>query len=467
MKKQYIGLVACLSLLILSCGKEDSDSNSTNARGWGSRAGSFGARVTSVETESVEKSSIALEVRAYGTVQAQDIVSIIPQVSNRITKMYVDLGDEVERGQILAKIYDVPFKGQVEGAKAQIRQAQVAVKRDSAEYKRQQQIFESGYGSEFDLQNAEAVYLNSIGQLDAARANLAQSQENLDNTEIRSPVNGVITARFAEEGNLSTNGQAIFEIANLVGYESRIFVPVQDWSRIKIGQEVKLRASNDNQVSATGVVSRKSPQLDAITGLGEVVISLTETGPSIYPGVLTENIITIESKASAVVVPRSAIVEKVETVLNPESNSIDLKRSYSVFVAVGDSIAERRVLDLGIEQGELLEVLSGLSAGEKMIVTGQSGLTDGAKIRIAKGSNFSAPTTQELASETEEKTDATTSSQNQANATANTPPNREAIREMMQNMSPEERAKLRDMSREERRAFFAKKAAQSDSTLTN
>jgi len=463
-----------LIILTIACGKDDSsDASKSN----NFSRGGFGGRVTSVETEAVKQAPIALQVRAYGTVQAQDIVSIIPQVTNRITKMYVDLGDTVKRGQVIAKIYDVPFKGQLEGAKAQIRQAEVALARDSAQFSRQKQLFEGGLTSEFDYQNAEAVYLNSKSQLDASRGNYAQSEENLMNTKVKSPVNGVISARFAEEGNIASNGQALFEIANLIGYESRIFVPAQDWSVIKIGQEVRLRATNEGEMGATGVVSRKSPQLDATTGLGEIVVSLTNSGATIYPGVLTENIITIKSKPNAIVVERSTLVEKVETILNPESNSIELDRSYAVFVSVGDSIAERRTLELGIEQGQTIEVLSGLNPEDKIITTGQTGLTDGAKIRVATGSSFSSPEKKKLAGSEGGNPGGWGSRPNAAAESAtDTSKTVDKTRgggagQGGANMSAEERAKLReltaDMSPEERKAYMQKMRAQRDSTSSN
>jgi RND family efflux transporter MFP subunit len=470
-KLRSLIVASLLVILTVACGKDDSSNANSTDRFSRFGGGGFGSRVTSVETESVKQAPIALQVRAYGTVQAQDIVSIIPQVSNRITKMYVDLGDTVKRGQVLAKIYDVPFRGQLEGAKAQIRQAEVALARDSAQFSRQKQLFDGGLTSEFDYQNAEAVYLNSKSQLDAARGNFAQSEENLMNTEVKSPVNGVVSARFAEEGNIASNGQALFEIANLVGYESRIFVPAQDWSVIKIGQEVRLRATNEGEIGATGVVSRKSPQLDATTGLGEIVVSLTNSGASIYPGVLTENVITIQSKPNAIVVERSSLVEKVETILNPESNSIELDRSYAVFVSVGDSVAERRTLELGIEQGQTIEVLSGLNPSDKIITTGQTGLTDGAKIRVASGSTFTSPEKKTIAGQGGNP--GGWGSRPQAATSASSDTTKAAPRRGGSgvNMSDEERAKLREqmanMSPEERRAFMQKMRAQRDSTSSN
>ena len=418
--------------------------------------GGPGQRTTSVETSDIQIGNIAEQVRSYGNVKAQNVVSVLPQVSNRITKLYVDLGDTVRQGQTLAKIYDVTFRDQLAQARSQLEQSRIAVKRDSAEYVRQQTLMERDLTSEAELEIAEAAYQSSLSQFEAARASVTQAQENFNNTEVKSPVNGVVISRAMEEGDLATTGTELFQIASTNGYESRIYLPVQDWRAVEIGQEVNLRVSNESGISARGVVSRKSPQLDATTGLGEVVITLTSAGNSIYPGVLVENVINITTKNEVMIVPRSALVEQVETVINPETNTIDLERTYSVFVSKGDSVAERRPLELGIEQGERIEVLSGLLPSDKIIVTGQSGLEDGSRISVATGERFRTPEDRQISTEGD--------APNGNNAMGGQNP--------LANMSEEERAdareKMQGMSREERRAFLRElrqgQSANSDST---
>lgn len=90
----------------MGCGgsEEESSANSRGGGGWGGwGAGGGGNRVTSVETQNVSLQPIADQVRSFGTIKAQDVISITPQVSNRITRFYVDLGDTVRQGQLLAK----------------------------------------------------------------------------------------------------------------------------------------------------------------------------------------------------------------------------------------------------------------------------------------------------------------------------------------------------------------------------
>lgn len=342
-----------------------------------------GGQATSVEVIDVGQSSISDQIRSFGTIRAQDVVNINPQVSNRVTDIYADLGDTVSRGDRLAKIYELPFRDSYEEAQAQFRQSQTAFERDSVQFSRQEQLYETGAISASEYEEARATYNTSRSQLEASRSSLTSSRENLENTVVRSPVDGVVLSRSIAEGDIATTGEVIFEIANLVGFETRLFLPMQDWEAVSVGLPVDLRLSNRQQSIARGVISRISPQLDPETGLGEIVVSLTDVTPSVRQGVLAESRITLETRENAVVIPRTAMIENVETYIEPETNTVELRRNYSVFVAQGDSIAVRKQLTLGLEQGERVEVIDGLAEGEKLIVTGQSGLRERAPIRIA------------------------------------------------------------------------------------
>lgn len=459
--KNLLFLLLIPSLLVLNCGGDD---DASSGRPDFSRFSGFSAnRSTSVETFTLELSTIADQIRSYGTVKAQDLVSVSPQVSNRLTKIYVDLGDKVKRGELMAKIYDKTFRDQLNQAEAQLAQSLIALRRDSAQFERQRQLLDRELVSESDYEIAMATYRNSMAQVESARASLTQAQENFNFTEVRAPVSGVVVSRSLEEGDLAPSGQTLFELASDSGYETRIFLPVQDWQSVRIGQNVELRVSNEASVSASGVVSRKSPQLDPTTGLGEVVITLTQIGSSIYSGVLAENLINIQTKDNAIVIPRSALVEVVETVVNPESNTIELERSYSVFVSKGDSVAERRTLELGIEQGDRIEVLSGLQPGDHIIITGQQGLEDNGRISVASGTLFQTAEQNTITSGNSGSEDE--SSQSSQSIMRD---RRSGSGNPFANLSEEDREKIRNMSPEERRAYFQElRSARNDSTASS
>lgn len=376
-------LLSGLLLFLASCGGGSGSSNSQTPGFGGFGAAGGPARGTTVEVREIQKSSISDQIRAFGSVRAQDNVRVTPQVNERILRIHADLGDTVRAGQVLAKLNDASFRDQMERDRAQLEQARIALQRDSLNFNRQQELFQMNLLSQTELENARSVYFSSRAAFQSARAALTLSSQNLSYTEVKSPVNGVVTRRNASPGDVAGSGQAIFEISNLVGYEIRLYLPLADWRNTRIGHIVDMRPSGTTDFTARGVVSRISPELDPVTGLGEVVISLTDRGQDVFPGMLMEARINVETKHNVVVIPRSAMVENVQTVIEPESNVIRLSRTYTAFVSQGDTVAVRRQLELGIHQGDRIEVLSGLNEGEKLIITGQTSLEDNARIRVS------------------------------------------------------------------------------------
>lgn len=350
-----------------------------------------GPQATSVETITAEASDISQQIKSFGNIRAQEIVNVVPQVSNRITQIHSDLGDTVQPGDVLAEIYAVPFRDQFQQAKAQLEQSRAAYVRDSLQFQRQQELYKKELISSTEYDNARATFQNSKSQYEASRANLTQSRENLMNTEITSPVFGVVLTRNISEGDLATTGQTAYEIANLTGYQCRLYLPFEEWRNVKIGQPVDFRVSNNPGITGEGRVSQISPRLDPSTGLGEVVISLTEQGQNIYQGVLVQATINVETHENAVVIPRAALVENVQTLIEPESNTIQLERSYSVFVVHNDTLATRRELKLGIEQGDQIEILEGIQPGDEIVITGQNSLEDSTNVRIAGQQDLQGP----------------------------------------------------------------------------
>lgn len=355
----------------------------------GSNSG--GQEATSVETTTATATTISQQIKSFGNIRAEEIVDVTPQVSNRITQIHADLGDTVQPGQTLAEIYAVPFSDQFQQAKSQMEQNHSAYVRDSLQFQRQAELYKKDLISSTEYDNARATFQNSKSQYEASVANLTQSREDLQNTDITSPVYGVVLSRNISEGDVATTGQTAYEIANLTGYQCRVYLPFEEWRNVQIGQPVSFSVSNHPDVTGEGRVSQISPQLDPSTGLGEVVISLTDQGQRIYQGVLVQATINVETHENAVVIPRAALVENVQTLIEPESNTIQLQRSYSVFVVQGDSLATRRDLKLGIEQGNRIQVVEGLEPGEEIVITGQSSLNDSSTVRVAGQEDFEGP----------------------------------------------------------------------------
>jgi RND family efflux transporter MFP subunit len=380
-KKIIPGLLlsTALILIIQSCGGSSKPS---------AFAKSHQKQASSVETSTISLKPISEQIHAYGTVESKGVVQVTPQISNRITHIYVEVGDTVSQGERLAKIYGATYKQQVAQARAQISQYKATFEQDSAQYVRQKKLYKRQLISATDLDQAKAAYLGSKSQLQSAYANLKQNQDNLDNTVIRSPVRGVVIARNVSVGDVASTGQAAFNIGNLTGYRMRVYLPRDEWKSAKLGQEAHFQLPGDEHSPAVGRVSHISPRLDPTTGLGEVIVSFTKKTQNISTGMLIQAIINVATHPKAIVIPRSALVENVQTVIQPESNIIQTKRNYSAFVVQGDSLALKHKLKLGIEQGNKVEILKGLQDGDKIVTTGQANLTDSSKVRVVNGKNL-------------------------------------------------------------------------------
>lgn len=343
---------------------------------------------TSVETVTAQQTDISQQIKTYGNVRAQEIIEITPQVSNRVTEIHVDLGDTVQQGDVLATIYDAPYRDQFEQAKSSLEQSRSSYVRDSLQFQRQKELYQKDLISGSEYEEAKATFENSKAQLQSSQANLTESRENFNNTEIISPAYGVILNRDISEGDVASTGQVAFEIANLIGSQVRVYLPLEEWRNVRIGQPANFRVSNESDISSRGRVTQISPQLDPTTGLGEVVISLTEDAQSISQGVLVEASINVETRNDAVVIPRASLIENIQTLIEPESNTIQLERNYSVFVVKDDSLAIQNELRLGIEQGDRIEVLEGIEPGDEVVITGHNNLSDSSKVRVAGQERF-------------------------------------------------------------------------------
>jgi len=351
------------------------------------RGGGFN-QATSVEVAQVSDSSISRQVVNYGTIKSSDVVNVTPQVSNRITHIYAHIGDTVKTGEVLAKIYDKTYRDQLTQNKAQLAQARSNLYRDSLQYGREQKLYKKSLVSDSEFESTRATFLNDKAQYASAQAAYEQSKQNLDYTDIRSPVFGVVTQRNIAVGNVVTQNETVYQINNLLGLESDLYLPRDDWQQVRVGQKASFFINEGSEKVAEGIVTRKSPQLDPTTGLGKVVVSLDKAGNKVSPGLLCRTVINVETHHHTVVVPNDALVENVQTFIDPESNTIQLHRTYNAYVVRHDTLALRKHVKLGIQEGNRVEVLSGLSDGDQLIITGQNGLEDSAKVRIVHPENF-------------------------------------------------------------------------------
>lgn len=348
-----------LALGAVACGEKSQASNS--GRGPGGPGGR-GGRIAVVETGQVEVGSIARRVTVSGTVEPIRSVGINSQLAGALVAVNVQEGDAVQAGTILARLDDRELKAQYASAEAAYEVAEATFQR--AERLRERQVV------------TEAEYDRDRAAMAAASAQLQQLRTRLDYTTIRAPVSGVITEKRVETGDIVGNQTRLFTIAEMDTLVVRVHVSELDVVELSQGDmaAVTLDAYPDRRLS--GRIRRIFPAADPNTRLVPVEVALHKDAARIARvGFLARVELALGTRDGVLLVPASAVVGDAS--------------SPAVFV-VQDNIALRRSVRTGLTSEGRVEILSGLSAGETIVVAGNNTLRDGAQVRVVATGGIAA-----------------------------------------------------------------------------
>jgi RND family efflux transporter MFP subunit len=298
-----------------------------------------------------------------------------------VESVTVQLGDRVTRGQRLAKIEDFDIQEQVKQAEAAqlvseatIRQRDADLKLAQTNAERSRSLFERQLLPKQTLDDNEARYQSAVAALDLARAQASQSKArleelriNLGNTIIASPVNGYVSKRTVDPGAFVSQNVPVVEVVDISTVRLVANVVEKDLKELQSGNSTRVQVDAFPGETFTGRIARVSPVLDPATRTAPIEIEIVNTAARLKPGMYARVSVTTSTKKQALVVPANAVV--------------DLGGRRGVFTPLNES-AVFRALDLGTEQGDLVEVLGGLNDGDTVITTGSSALRDGDRIVI-------------------------------------------------------------------------------------
>jgi len=288
------------------------------------------------------------ETRSYtANVEAENINNIAPAMANRIRSISVDVGDHVSRGQALVTLDS-----------STADQQRISLDNIELEYNRAVELLRIGAGTQRAVDQLKA-------QLDAARA---QYRNTMDNTVLRSPVSGIVTARNYDPGDMT--GQLPVLTVGQVTPSVKVVINVNenDLSRVAVGMDVSVAFDAFPDENFSGRITRIRPAVDVASRTFEAEVSVANPGGRILPGMFARADINLGNN-ERVVVPDRAIVK--------QSGSA----GKYVFVFRGGTVDYRKV-EVGRRIDDSYELLSGLSDGDTVVVAGQSRLTDGAAVAI-------------------------------------------------------------------------------------
>ena len=282
------------------------------------------------------------------TVQANVKNNIAPQSGNRIKEIKADIGDFVKKGQVLARMDRI-----------QLQQAELQMKNNEIEYNRLKGLYEVGALSKSDLDAIELAYKVS-----------KTSYENLlENSVLRSPVEGVITARNYDEGDMYTMTAPLFVVEQIVPVKLLVAISESDYSKVHKGDEVEIVADALTGKVFTGKINKIYPTIDPATRTFTVEIVVSNPKKELRPGMFAR--VTVKFGVNNnVVIPDVAVVKQQGS------------GERFVYVLNEDGTVTYQKVVLGRRMGTEYEVLEGLSNGATIVTGGQIRLKDGIKVAV-------------------------------------------------------------------------------------
>ena len=337
---RILGIALCSMLLMVACGQKKTEAVQAPV--------ADPAAKPVVELAKVVEEPVA-QIQVYSATIVGEIKNnIAPATPARISKINVEIGDNVRRGQEL-----------VEMDETTLSQQEMQLKNLETEFNRIDQLYKVGGVSKSEWDNVNL-------QLEVARKSFQTLKEN---TRLQSPIDGVVTARNYDNGDLY-GGQAILVVQKITPVKITINVSEQYYSKVEKGDEVSIELDAYPGETFTGKVSLIYPTVDAMTHTFPVEINVANADQKLRPGMFARATLNLGT-LNHVVVPDLAIEKR--------SGSGDR----FVYVYNNGKVSYTKV-ELGQRLGDRYELISGVPNGAQVVITGQAKLSDGKEVEVKK-----------------------------------------------------------------------------------
>lgn len=306
-----------------------------------------------VEVKPLEVGSIAAYFTGPITLETEEDALVVAKSGGVIEDIFVEEGQVVKAGQLLAKLEDERQAFELAGAKATFHKLENDFKRNKELFARNLVSAEVFERSQFEYQAQEAAY--ELAKLEMAY------------TSIKAPISGVVAERRIKAGNMVAVNEPTFRIIDFNTLKAVLHVPEIELDKLRLNQPATLKADALPEKEYSGRVTLISPVVDPATGTIKVTVGVANTDRRLKPGMFGRVSIMHDIHPQALLLPKEAVLAE--------------DREASVFV-VRDSVAYRQPVQLGLVNTVHYEVLAGVDEGDLIVTTGQAGLKDSARVAV-------------------------------------------------------------------------------------
>jgi membrane fusion protein, multidrug efflux system len=352
-----VGAVA-LALVLTGCGRGGEDAQaaqSAQGGGMGGRGAPGGARVAVVELQPVTRGSIARQVTVSGIVEPVRSIGVNSQLSGAVNVVVVQEGDLVRQGAVLARMDARELTAQLASAQAQFEVTKAA-------YERAEQLRERRVITLPEYERERTAYAAAMAQVDQLRTRIGFAT-------VTSPVTGVVTEKRVESGDIVGNQARLFTVADVSSLVARVGVSELDVVELSQGDAVTITLDAFPGTALRGSIRRIFPVADPTTRLVPVEVVFDGASARVArPGFLARVTFDLATSEDVLLLPVAAV--------------LGAQGAQSVFV-INEGAAARRTVTTGLTSQGRIEIVSGLSEGDEVVVAGNNTLREGMAVRVA------------------------------------------------------------------------------------
>ena len=343
-----------------------------------------------VVVSAVELHDLTERIEATGELLAKDRAEVAAQVGGEITELLFEEGDPVESGEVVVEIDPERHRLERDRAAAQVGEAEAALAEQEREVARMRVLAERNVASRTRLDQAETAAATARSRLAAARAALGVAERALEDSSVRARFSGHLARRLVNRGEFVAVGQKLFELVSLDPIEVEFHLPERDASRVREGLPIEVTVTPYPREVFHATVTIVSPTIDARTRTLRVRAQLANEDGRLRPGLFARAHLGIATRESVMMIAEEAVLRRADGAV--------------VFRVLPDNTVERRVVETGLIEDGLVEIVAGLSAGDFVAERGHADLIEGSVIvpRNPDGTEASLPPTAAVQRETDE-----------------------------------------------------------------
>ena len=319
-----------------------------------------------VSTTNVITMNLNEEDNVMGMIYSRSSPEIAAEVSGRVISVIADIGDVVEKGQVLAQIASEKYDLQLAQSKAEIARLSALLVNQELDLKRAEKLFKDNLVSEEMVDRTRAEFNALSEQINAANAQLRNSERLIEETEIKAPIKTKVAAKHIDIGDFVQNGMIVYELVDTKNLRVGLSFPEYQSLKLKKGLKVFLTTPTSINENVETVIKEIKPNVNSNNRSITAIVDFDNPG-SWVPGASTQARIILSTYQDALVLPQLAVV----------------RRSVGdvVYLIQNDTAVEQQV-DTGIEKDGLVHIKSGLKNGDIVALDGAGFLTNGTQITI-------------------------------------------------------------------------------------